>query len=327
MHTALVGTADRDTGLLRNELYVGQMIWNRRRTKKVPGTSRRTFEMRPKSEWVVVDAPELRIVPAAVWTRVQQRLSANRERAKERGDRRKGYHVSRYLLSGILKCATCGSNFIMSNGVAYACSSYTNGGQHCCSNRRLVRRDVVEPIVLRGVRQDLLGDAALAEVRSLVAEAQRGKKAQRTAAERETRQTEAAIERVTEAIAEAGMSRALKEKLLALEAKRDEIETRLRVTEVDDNAIEMLPGMIDRWRSLVDRMTDLALHPDAHPDDVEEARERLSKLIGVRMVPENGELVAEVGIAALQEGREYIPMVAGGRYALSLSYPQRVRVK
>ncbi len=36
MGSALVGTAKQFTGILRRELYIGQVIWNRRRTKRFP---------------------------------------------------------------------------------------------------------------------------------------------------------------------------------------------------------------------------------------------------------------------------------------------------
>ena len=109
MHSAVVGMAERSTGLLRNELFVGRQIWNKRRSKKVPGTSRRRFELRPKSEWIVVDAPELRIVPQDLWDRVQGRLAGTRARATEGQTARRGYHVSRYVLSGLIQCGVCGS--------------------------------------------------------------------------------------------------------------------------------------------------------------------------------------------------------------------------
>jgi site-specific DNA recombinase len=71
VHGVLVGTAERSTGIFRNESYAGKLVWNRRRSKRVPGTSKRLAEVRPRSEWVVVDAPELRIVGEDVWARVR----------------------------------------------------------------------------------------------------------------------------------------------------------------------------------------------------------------------------------------------------------------
>ena len=228
--------------------------------------------------------------------------------------------MSRYLLSGILQCGVCDSNFIMADARCYRCSSHTNGGQHCCSNGIRVRRDVVEPIVLRGVKQDLLSDAALAEVRHIVAKAQRGKKKLHATARHKLRDVEAAIERVTDAIAEAGISRALRDKLQDLEQRRDDLENQLRAAEQDTGAIDLVPRVIDQWRELVGNMEHLALHPDARPEDMAEAREHLARLIGrVRLMPKDGELVAQVdgeqvalaGLRAPEDSTAHIRVVAG----------------
>jgi predicted nucleic acid-binding protein len=169
----------------------------------------------------------------------------------------------------------------------------------------------VEPILLRGVKRDLLRDAALAEVRRIVADHQREKLGTSTT-ERELADVEASIERVTEAIAEAGISRALREKLGYLERRRDELEAKARASSV--TRIDLLPRVVDQWLDVVENMEDIALRPGARPEDVEEARERLSAILGkVRLVPEDGHLVAEVGLEALRI-EPSIRMVAGARF-------------
>ena len=159
----------------------------------------------------------------------------------------------------------------MADSRSYQCSSHTNGGQHCCSNGQRVRRDVVEGILLRGIKKDLLSPDALAEVRRLIAQAQRGQKLRQTAAQRELRTVNAAIERVTDAIAEIGVSRSLRDKLRTLETERDELETNLRVAQPRGDVSALLPRAMDRWHKLVDEMENLGQHPDVRPEDIEEA--------------------------------------------------------
>ncbi len=72
--------------MLRRELYVGVLIWNRRKFIKNHGTNKRVSRLRPESEWIRVQVPALRIVPEALWLQVQQRL---RESTNE-FDRRNG---------------------------------------------------------------------------------------------------------------------------------------------------------------------------------------------------------------------------------------------
>jgi DNA invertase Pin-like site-specific DNA recombinase len=66
--------------MLRNELYIGRFIWNRSQFIKQPGTNRRLRRMRPESEWIIVDKPELRIIDDALWHRVRERIAWVNER-------------------------------------------------------------------------------------------------------------------------------------------------------------------------------------------------------------------------------------------------------
>jgi len=48
--------------MLRNQVYIGRLIWNRRRFIKQPGTNKRIRRPRPESEWIITEKPELRII-------------------------------------------------------------------------------------------------------------------------------------------------------------------------------------------------------------------------------------------------------------------------
>jgi hypothetical protein len=56
-----VYTAIRE--MLRRELYIGRIVWNKRRYVKKPGTNKRISVIRPEKDWVIVEEPSLRIVP------------------------------------------------------------------------------------------------------------------------------------------------------------------------------------------------------------------------------------------------------------------------
>src|SRR5215471_9063518 len=53
--------------MLRNELYVGKMVWNRRKWVKRPGTNKRIPQERPRAEWKTIERPELRIIETDLW--------------------------------------------------------------------------------------------------------------------------------------------------------------------------------------------------------------------------------------------------------------------
>lgn len=62
-----------------------------------------------------------------------------------------------YLLSGIPKCDVCGSNFIMADARAYACSTYVSG--RACTNTTRIRRDHAEAELIGPIHTDLLSPA------------------------------------------------------------------------------------------------------------------------------------------------------------------------
>jgi len=63
-------------------LYVGKVVWNRSRKVLDPETGKRVIRVRPQSEWVWRDVPELRIIPDDLWQAVQARLDGQRHAAK-----------------------------------------------------------------------------------------------------------------------------------------------------------------------------------------------------------------------------------------------------
>jgi hypothetical protein len=55
--TAIRGHRQRGTGLLNNELYIGQLVWNRMRYVKDPQTGKRVSRLNDPSEWIRRDVP------------------------------------------------------------------------------------------------------------------------------------------------------------------------------------------------------------------------------------------------------------------------------
>ena len=72
---ALAGSSAKGTGLLRNPLYIGRVIWNRRQWIKDPDTGARRYVDRPQHEWQVRQDEALRIVAQPLWDAVQRRAS------------------------------------------------------------------------------------------------------------------------------------------------------------------------------------------------------------------------------------------------------------
>jgi DNA invertase Pin-like site-specific DNA recombinase len=135
--------------ILKNERYVGRVVWNKSEWRKDPDTGRRVRVERPKSDWIVSPDEGQRIVSDRLWNRAQRRFaqsSANGNWSTARG-------APRYLLSGLLRCSECGAHFTICNQREYGCPSHRNGA---CTNGARVRRERIEGVILDPLRQELL---------------------------------------------------------------------------------------------------------------------------------------------------------------------------
>ncbi|AMW35754.1 recombinase family protein [Haematospirillum jordaniae] len=72
--SALVGTASRQTGVLRHTLYKGWITWNRQEYRVNPETGKRNCVVRPQSEWLRIPVPELAIVDEDLFDAVQRMI-------------------------------------------------------------------------------------------------------------------------------------------------------------------------------------------------------------------------------------------------------------
>ncbi len=125
--------------MLSNERYIGRSTWNQSKWVRVPGRKGRRRVMRPESEWIKHDVPELAIVPPNLWKEVQERFT----RACAKGPGRPagtGQHV--HLVSGLMRCGTCGGSMTIVRrktkaGVAYSnfgCTAHYSRGAAICPN-------------------------------------------------------------------------------------------------------------------------------------------------------------------------------------------------
>jgi site-specific DNA recombinase len=151
--------------ILTNEVYLGRMVWNRSQWVKDPDSGKRMRRERPQSEWVTHEAPELRIVSDAAWKLVQDRMAVRASVYPISAARTARGGRPKFLLSGLLVCAECGSRFTISGinrSQRYICSSHTNGGSHACSNGIHVARQLVEDKILGPTIRELLSPEAVA---------------------------------------------------------------------------------------------------------------------------------------------------------------------
>lgn len=268
--SALYGQPTYGTGILRNELYHGVYIWNRSQWVKDYETGRRRRLERPRDQWQRRDMPQLRVVSDELWDEVQARLTGTK-RTLPGG-------LRRTPLAGILKCGHCGGSVTATDARSYSCTAARDRGPTVCAGVR-VKRKVLESALLDTVRADLLSDDAIAALRSEVAalmqtadrrytETTRGIRARLATLDRE-------IERLVDAVAAAGWSGALAERLKNAESERKRLQGEITMAApTAPPPVTVIPRLIEHYRARVAALPELlAERPD-------EAREALTELLG-----------------------------------------------
>ena len=249
--------------MLKNELYIGNVIWNRSKFVKVPGTNKRQRRARPESEWLRSSNPELAIVHADLWRAVRERfasLPAVWGYPKSRGLAPRAM-TGPYLFSGLLKCGECGANLIIATGGGthrhkkYACSRRFNRGG--CDNDLYIRRDELEDVLMGKLQSEILRpevvDYAVVEFQRQL-EAALGNLSDDLAGMRQRKtRLEAEVRRLISAIEESGHSKSILEEIGRKEAELHGIaDSLLSATP------ESIASRVGEIRSFVTRgLTDL----------------------------------------------------------------------
>lgn len=137
--TAIRGHRKRGTGIINNERYIGKMIWNRQRFIKDPKTGKRVSRMNNFKEWIITDIQEFRLVSDILWANVKARQEQIEEGARERcpDNFLTGRRRNIYLLSGLIVCGCCGSNFTIIGKDRYGCANRKNRG--VCQNNHYLK--------------------------------------------------------------------------------------------------------------------------------------------------------------------------------------------
>ena len=147
---SLVGTRSREAGLLRRPIYKGSIVFGRTRTARHPLTGKRVIRPQPKSEWMIVEAPELAIVQEELFDRVQDAIawpSPAEKRRREEPPRRKHTESPRYLTSGRTWCGSCGGRVTTAHSSYLVCRTWKE--HRGCDQRYLFRRDRIIPAILQ----------------------------------------------------------------------------------------------------------------------------------------------------------------------------------
>ncbi len=121
---------------------------------------RRRYRLRDRSEWIEVAVPDLRIIDQELWDAMRaemERRPISGEPEQEHSDKSQsptGRPRKKHLLSGLIKCSYCGSNYTISGKNCYRCALHKERGT--CGNTLSVRKGALEHAAMSVLQYHLL---------------------------------------------------------------------------------------------------------------------------------------------------------------------------
>lgn len=165
--------------MLHNDAYIGTLVYNRENRHKRHGK----YKYNPKEQWIIAKNAHEPIISMELWEMVQARTKQAfvGGRFLTKGNRPK----SGYLLSGLIKCGECGSNFhgrryhrkyVIAR--VYLCGGYNMYGNNNCTRWEVnaehiegfiinyIHKKIDNPTWRRELKKELLSTVETAESRS-----------------------------------------------------------------------------------------------------------------------------------------------------------------
>lgn len=257
--------------MLRNDIYAGVVIYNRRQWVRNSETGKRSYVERPRSEWRKQERPELRIIDAVTWHETQARIGAVAKQYKQ-GPRK----VSTFPLSGLLVCGACGAQLtITGTGKRYYfCSAHRTG--RGCTSARSIPEPAIRTSLLAKIRDAASESKVLDALRAEWAE-QVGSQSREVRAELERRRaaltvTQTQIGRLLDFIADGNDSPSTAAKIKEKEDHADLQRATIARLESVARSVPTIPSVV--------RLRDfLAALPEAVLREPVEVREALRGLL------------------------------------------------
>ncbi|WP_082564453.1 recombinase family protein [Caulobacter sp. Root1472] len=304
--SSIRGNRALGSGIINNEFYVGEMIWNRRRRMKNPDTGRVEPRFNPESEWVHVQAPHLRIIEDGLWQAARRRQDSlvhvyEANMAKSRTAAASANRRPKTLLSGLLVCGVCGGSAAKRGNNRFGCVSHIMGKG--CTNTRTVNRDALEARVIAGLRDSLMAPEVISEaMRTMVEETNRLNQQRRASRDVDVQRLEKArkaIAGIVAAIEDGGYSRPLMEQLRVLEAEVEVLEAQMAETPAD--VPDVHPNVANLYRRKVERLIEALDRPEDHDHAAQALRAVIDSIV---VTP--GEKRGEVLVQLLGDFRKVI---------------------
>jgi len=288
--STLRGHAKRGTGFLNNELYIGKLVWNRQRYIKDPMTGKRVSRINPPEAWIISEVPELRIIEDTLWQAIKARQSiltvehaaviaaVRASHAARAANPLNATHRPRSLLSGLLVCGCCGGPYALRGQDRFGCSTHIMNSS--CANSRSITRIALEERVLAGLKVRLMAPEIAAEaIRAYAEETNHLNHTRRASGEAERKELDKIARTIKELVTQVedgGGSRAVMARLRELEAREDELNSRL--AQVPTDLPDIHPNIAEIYARKVARLAEALGHPDARDEAADAIRGLIEKI-------------------------------------------------
>lgn len=296
--------------MLYRTRYAGIIPYGEYRTEEIAGVEKCTRQ----DKFIQVEREDLRIVPPALWDKVQTRLKNVRDNYVRENNgtlwgRPETGRESKYLLSGLARCGckkgehVCGANIVITGGQKlshyyYGCGYHQKRGVRACTNDTRERMAVMDELVLNEIDTKLLNDTNREYIieKAVADFAKALKEAPDTLPklEAELRKTRKELGRFMEAIAGGKVPKSIMAEIANRERRIEQLEREIGRYSVPDVGELGMRRARKGAREMAGRFKDLIR------GDVPRARQALRKLLRDR----DGNFSPLMFIPIMQNGRK-----------------------
>ena len=239
--------------ILNSKQYIG--IIERGKTKNVKkGDGTRQIVDVPRSNWIVIEREDLRIIPQDLWDSVRERYREYNIRRNELvGEGKPFKHTGHttHALTGMLKCGECGEGPIVivggKGGGFYGCAHAHRA--HTCDNRKMINWKKLEVPFLSWIISQIQSDSICQAIATQYNQYRRARTQDEglhlDKKERRLAEVAAAIANIVQAVEKGAASEALLGRLSDLEKESVSItETLKYLRGIDQSSIYVTPTAI-----------------------------------------------------------------------------------
>ena len=289
--STIYGNWQRGTGILNNELYAGELVWNRVSYPKDPSTGRKVSRLNPEAEWIRKSVPEMRIVNQELWDDVK---ASQRKRRIKASDFWK-HQRPKYIFSRLLTCGCCHGGMAKMSLTSYGCSTSKNKGNAFCSNKRTIKQADLEHTVLTILQARLMSPELVAkfaeEYTAHINRLRMERNASLVGYHKELAKLRRKDKLMVQAIMDGYASPQLKADMGAMVARQNELISLIEST--DDAPVLLHPNMALRYRQEVNALVR-SLNDEAHRHEASELIRSLIQKIVLTPDPQSSGLLIDV---------------------------------